>query len=88
MKKEALPRAVKQIKAQRITAEGFHYYGQVIFPREDGTAYDHNDAQLLLQDGTPRFYIMHLEQRGLNFDRIKDLNNGFIDRRGLARPVV
>jgi ureidoglycolate hydrolase len=70
MKEEALPRAIKQIKAQKITTEGFHYYGQVIFPREDGNPYDHNDAQLLLQDGIPRLYIMHLENRGMNFDRI------------------
>ncbi|MBW4650052.1 MAG: ureidoglycolate lyase [Kastovskya adunca ATA6-11-RM4] len=61
---------VKQLKAQEITPENFQPYGQVIFASEDGKAYDANDAQLSLQNGTPRFYIMRLPKKGRKFHKI------------------
>jgi ureidoglycolate hydrolase len=59
-----------KLHPQPITPEAFEPFGQVIFATEDGTAYNSNDAQLQLQNGTPRFYIMRLPFRGLKFDRI------------------
>ncbi len=56
--------------ANRITPENFSPYGQVIFPAEDGKSFDAEDAQLNLSQGTPRFYIMRLHQRGRRFYRI------------------
>lgn len=59
-----------QLPAQPITSERFRPYGQVIFASPDGKAYDSEDAQLYLDRGIPRFYIMRLIQRGRNFSRI------------------
>jgi ureidoglycolate hydrolase len=64
------PHLLKQLPAQWITSENFHLYGQVIFASKDGKPYDATDAQLQLQNGTPRFYIMRLHQRGRKFSRI------------------
>ncbi|PLZ95560.1 Ureidoglycolate hydrolase [Fischerella thermalis CCMEE 5268] len=61
---------VKQLQAQLITPENFARYGQVIFPSKDGKSFDTEDAQLKLDQGTPRFYIMHLEGRGRKFHKI------------------
>jgi ureidoglycolate hydrolase len=58
------------LPAQQITAEAFAPYGQVIFPTADGKPFDQNDAQLDLSHGTPRFYIMRLNNKGLNFGAI------------------
>lgn len=60
----------KQLPAQLITPENFRPYGQVIFPSSDGKAFDEEDAQLNLQNGTPRFYIMRLSGRGRKFHKI------------------
>lgn len=65
-----MPTTLKTLTAQPITAEAFRPYGQVIFPAQDGKAYDGDDAQLKLDEGTPRFYIMQLEQRGQRFRTI------------------
>lgn len=62
--------ACRQLSAEWITAEGFQPYGQVIFARDDGAPYDRNDAQLRLESGMPRFYIMRLSQTGRRFHRI------------------
>jgi len=59
-----------KLKPQPITPEAFQPFGQVIFANEDGAQFDSTDAQLQLQNGTPRFYIMRLRQRGLRFSRI------------------
>jgi ureidoglycolate hydrolase len=56
--------------AQPITPENFQLYGQVIVATEDGKPFDHQDAQLSLQAGTPRFYIMRLHHRGFTFSKI------------------
>lgn len=61
---------VKQLIAHAITAENFRPFGQLILPTEDGKPFDSDDAQLILDQGTPRFYIMRLPRRGLRFGRI------------------
>ncbi len=60
----------QQLKAELITSENFQRYGQVIFPSQDGKPYDIKDAQLILNQGTPRFYIMRLTKRGRKFHAI------------------
>ncbi len=59
-----------KLHPQPITPEAFQPFGQVIFAGEDGEPYGPQDAQLQLQNGIPRFYIMRLPYRGLKFDRI------------------
>jgi ureidoglycolate hydrolase len=61
---------MQQLPAEWVTAENFSPYGQVIFPSVDGKPFDQTDARLDLANGTPRFYIMRLNHRGLTFDRI------------------
>lgn len=62
--------ACQPLKAQRINPENFRPYGQLILPSADGKAFDSEDAQLDLSQGTPRFYIMQLQHRGRFFRRI------------------
>ena len=45
-------------------------YAQLVGPTEDGKEYDAADAQLVLDRGSPRLYIMRLPARGREFDRI------------------
>lgn len=59
-----------QLLAQPITPELFRPYGQVIMATVDGKPFDQEDAQLHLSEGTPRFYIMRLQQRGYSFSQI------------------
>jgi ureidoglycolate hydrolase len=61
---------LRSLPAQPITPEAFLPYGQVIFPSADGEVYGSVDAQLNLQNGTPRFYLMRLTQRGSRFHKI------------------
>ena len=61
---------VKQLNAIAITKSNFAPYGELITPSADGKAFDRSDAQLELQNGIPRFYIMHLEHRGRTFEEI------------------
>lgn len=61
---------LKPIPAQPITPDAFRPFGQVIFASEDGKQFDQDDAQLQLQNGTPRFYIMRLRHRGRTFHKI------------------
>lgn len=61
---------VKQLSASWITSERFQPYGQVITASADDKPYDSTDAQLNLQNGIPRFYIMRLYQRGRKFHKI------------------
>ncbi len=63
-------KTVQQLQAKWVTPENFRPYGQVIFASEDGKAFDSEDAQLNLQNGTPRFYIMRLHQKGRKFHKI------------------
>lgn len=61
---------VKQLQAQFITPETFKPYGQVIYASQDGKPFDAEDAKLVLQNGIPRFYIMHLVAKGRKFHKI------------------
>ncbi|XP_020579608.1 uncharacterized protein LOC110024154 isoform X2 [Phalaenopsis equestris] len=62
----------KTIKLQPIDATpvSFAEFGQVISAASDGQNFGPQDAQLELHRGTPRFYIMHLEDRELKFSKI------------------
>lgn len=51
----------------------FETCGHIVHPGDDGIVYDPSssfDCELDLSQGTPRFYIMRLKNRGLGFDRI------------------
>ncbi|GAB4852180.1 hypothetical protein Ancab_016371 [Ancistrocladus abbreviatus] len=52
------------------TPATFEEFGQVIEASPDGHEFGPYDAQLDLSRGTPRFYIMHLENRPLKFSTI------------------
>lgn len=66
----SVAKTTQQLQAEWVTPGNFYPYGQVIFAREDGKPYDADDAQLNLQNGTPRFYIMRLHKRGRRFQKI------------------
>ncbi|XP_022764575.1 uncharacterized protein LOC111309838 [Durio zibethinus] len=59
-----------KLKPIEATKESFKEYGQVIEASADGEEFGPNDAQLDLSKGTPRFYIMHLQDRPLEFSTI------------------
>lgn len=61
---------LRKILARQITPESFLPYGQVIVASDDHTPFDAKDAQLQLQRGTPRFYLMRLYERGRKFHSI------------------
>lgn len=61
---------LKPLLAETITPEAFTPYGQLITPDADGKPFDEKDAQLDLSQGTPRFYIMGLRDRGRQFPDI------------------
>ncbi|MDY7003986.1 MAG: Ureidoglycolate hydrolase [Cyanobacteriota bacterium] len=61
---------VKQLFAQEITPENFRPFGQVIWASKDDKKYDQDDAQLNLENGTPRFYIMRLFGKERKFTKI------------------
>lgn len=63
-------KTIQQLPAEWITPEKFRPYGQVIFASKDGKSYHADDAQLNLQNGTPRFYIMRLHHKGRQFHKI------------------
>lgn len=63
-------KTVQQLPAKWVTPENFHHYGQVISASVDGKSYDAEDAQLNLQNGIPRFYIMRLQDKGRKFHTI------------------
>ncbi|MEM6521190.1 MAG: ureidoglycolate lyase [Cyanobacteria bacterium P01_C01_bin.70] len=60
----------KLLSAEPISAAAFAPFGQVIFPSVDGAPYGPDDAQLKLDEGIPRFYIMRLESKGQKFHAI------------------
>jgi ureidoglycolate lyase len=61
---------LQKLTAVPVTPEAFAPFGQLIVPTEDGVPFGDEDAQLDLTQGTPRFYIMRLPNRGWVFDRI------------------
>ncbi|WOD40391.1 ureidoglycolate lyase [Nodosilinea sp. E11] len=65
-----LPLTLHQLKAQPITPQAFAPFGQVIFPSADEAPFGPADAQLRLDAGIPRFYIMTLAAKGTRFRTI------------------
>jgi ureidoglycolate hydrolase len=74
---DTAPRHMLDIR--ELTAEAFAPYGQVIAPLRTGgqgaeTGYDPeasaSEAKLVLNNGEPRLWIMHLPHVGLGFTRI------------------
>jgi ureidoglycolate hydrolase len=63
-------KTVKQIPATWVTRDNFLPFGQAIFPVADDKPFDREDAQLCIDRGTPRFYIMRVEKRGCCFQKI------------------
>ncbi|XP_021295479.1 uncharacterized protein LOC110425034 isoform X3 [Herrania umbratica] len=63
---ESKPMVVK-LKAIEVTPESFQEYGQVIEASPDGEEFGPKDAQLDLNKGIPRFYLMHLQDQPLEF---------------------
>ncbi|WP_142850491.1 ureidoglycolate lyase [Telmatospirillum sp. J64-1] len=61
---------IRDIKAEPIAREAFAPFGELIEPTEDGVPFGPEDAKLMLDRGTPRFYIMRLRDRGPVFTRI------------------
>ncbi|PSB27840.1 ureidoglycolate lyase [Stenomitos frigidus] len=61
---------LRKIPAQPLSPEAFRPFGQVIVASDDHTPFGGADAQLQLQNGIPRFYIMRLHQRGRKFHQI------------------
>lgn len=61
---------IHSLQATWITSEAFYPFGQLIRASDDGAPYGTNDAQLHLQNGIPRFYIMRLTRRDRTFDRM------------------
>lgn len=64
------PEQSKSLLAEWITPASFAPYGQVIWADADGKAYDNRDAQLQLDQGIPRLYIMRLQAKGTQFHQI------------------
>ncbi|XGV98974.1 MAG: ureidoglycolate lyase [Leptolyngbya sp. BL-A-14] len=58
---------LRKVFAQKVTSENFLPFGQVIFALDDHVPFSTKDAQLQLQEGIPRFYIMRLYQSGRRF---------------------
>nr|XP_043631359.1 uncharacterized protein LOC122602823 isoform X2 [Erigeron canadensis]XP_043631360.1 uncharacterized protein LOC122602823 isoform X2 [Erigeron canadensis]XP_043631362.1 uncharacterized protein LOC122602823 isoform X2 [Erigeron canadensis] len=61
---------VVKLKVIEATPDTFKEFGQVVQASPDGEEFGLHDAQLDLSQGTPRFYIMHLQDRALNFSNI------------------
>lgn len=66
----ATPATIINLQAEVVTQRAFEPFGQLIGPTDDGKEFDATDAQLVLNKGTPRFYIMRIPRRGLQFSRI------------------
>ena len=64
------PVILQSLPAEPITPEAFAPFGQVIFASADGTPFGPADAQLKLDEGIPRFYIMRLATKGRKFHAI------------------
>lgn len=61
---------VVKLRAVEATPESFASFGQVIGASPDGDEFGPHDAQLDLSQGIPRFYIMRLQDRPLEFSTI------------------
>jgi hypothetical protein len=87
--------SLHMLDIRELTAEAFAPYGQVIAPLQTGgqgaeTGYDPetsaSEAELVLGNGEPRLWIMHLPHVGLGFTRIAagDAMPGLARRQGMA----
>jgi ureidoglycolate hydrolase len=61
---------VVELAVQPITAQAFAPFGTYIEVAEDGKLFGPDEAQLVLDRGTPRFYIMRLHRRPAGFKHI------------------
>jgi ureidoglycolate hydrolase len=64
------PIEVVDLKVRELTREAWAPYGQVIRPATHGGHYGGEDAQLILDRGIPRYYIMTLPAKKLEFNLI------------------
>ena len=60
----------RKIVAQPLSPSAFRPYGQVIVATDDPAPFGPRDAQLQLQNGMPRLYIMRLYRPGRQFHQI------------------
>jgi len=60
----------QDLRIEPITAAAFAPYGTLIEAEEDGKLFDSADARLVLDRGTPRFYVMNLHRRPMEFTSI------------------
>ncbi len=51
------------IEPKLASVQALAAYGALVEPTEDGAIFDSASAQLLLKNGTPRFYFMTLRKR-------------------------
>jgi ureidoglycolate lyase len=58
---------VVDLVIEPVSAEAFAPYGALIEAAEDGKPFGPDEAQLTLNRGTPRFYIMNLHRRPMAF---------------------
>jgi len=58
------------LQAQAVSADAFAPFGVVLRPLVDGTPFTTEEAALDVSEGTPRFYLMVLEDKPLEFTRI------------------
>lgn len=58
------------LKIEPATVEAFAPYGNLIDKAPDGKMFGPDEAQLVLNRGTPRFYILDLKHRPLAFRHI------------------
>jgi ureidoglycolate lyase len=64
------PLEIIDLPLQPLDAAAFAPFGQVIAPTPDGRPFGPDDAQLELNRGIPRFYMMTLKRRELVFNVI------------------
>lgn len=92
-------RVIKVLRLEAIEAnpQSFQDYGQVIEPIPDSQGFGPLDAHLDLSRGTPRFYIMRLQDRELKFSNITHHANvtqclgsagGHVWYLGVAKPSI
>ncbi|UUX95418.1 ureidoglycolate lyase [Aquabacterium sp. J223] len=58
------------LPVEPVTAAAFAPYGTLIDAADDGKLFGPDEAQLVLDRGTPRFYVMTLKRRELGFRHI------------------
>ena len=61
---------IRDIPVRPITKEAFAPFGDLIGPIEDGVPFGPQDAQLDLNRGKPRLYVMRLPRKGRVFKQI------------------